>query len=574
MPAVQGELDPRTLRRLRLIRFMALLLLVVGWGRLTYLQVAAAPEDYSRAASDDFTTRQIPAQRGDITDRNGELLAVSVEARNVIADPSLVTDPQGEAEQLANLLNVDAATLAEQLSREGRYALLAKGVTPALWERVDALDLPGIGSEPAVVRSYPGGSLAANLLGFVNWEGLGAGGLELAYQRELAGTPGERTYYGGSSTAAAAAGLVEPVNGQDLRLTIDRDIQWLAQQAIAKRVKEAKAEAGTVVVMDVRTGDILAMATAPSFNPNNLAKAKAANLGNRVLTNTYEPGSVGKIMTIAAVLEEGTMTPESKLTVPNRLRVADKNFRDHEDHPTLRLTLTGVLAKSSNIGTIKAADTISGKTLYQYFRRFGIGQDSGLGFPGEESGSLLEPADWSATTKPTFAFGQGYSTNALQSAMVFATMANGGVRMTPRLVAGFTGDDGVFRAAPKSTGVRVVSERTADAVTRMMESVTGEGGTAPSARIRGYRVAGKTGTAQLLDASCDCYNGYLASFIGMAPADDPRIVVAVSLVRPKGFSHYGGVLAGPVFREVMSFTLQQLRLPPSGAQPPKFKLEW
>ena len=560
-------------RRLRLLRTIAMLVLLAFTAQLIRLQVMVDPSEYGQVAGSDTVEVEVAATRGAIVDRGGVALAVAVSAKNVVADPYYVSDPQGEAVKLAEILRVDAAVLAEKLSSNSRYRLLAPAVTPATWSRIEALSLPGIYSEDVTDRSYPEGNLGANLLGFVNYEGVGSGGIELAYDKLLAGTPGSESYYGAAG-AGAPFSTVPPVNGSTVHLTIDRDIQWVAQQAIARRVKEAQAESGSVVVLNVKTGEILAMATAPTFNPNDYGAADPKDRGNRVLTDTYEPGSVGKIMTMAAVIEEGTMTPDSKLIVPNRYRVADKNFGDHKDHPTLHLTLTGVLAKSSNIGTIKAAQTIDEKRFNKYLRAFGIGSPTGLNFPGEESGQLLPLADWSGTSFPTFAFGQGYSVNGLQTAMVFATMANHGVRMTPKLVAGISDANGVFVPTKTAAGVRVVSASTADQVVRMMESVTGEGGTAPTARIRGYRVAGKTGTAEIEDPVTGKYNGYLASFVGLAPADNPEIVVAVSLVRPKGFSHYGGVLAGPVFREVMSFALQQLRLPPSGAMPPKLKLSW
>ena len=256
------------------------------------------------------------------------------------------------------------------------------------------------------------------------------------------------------------------------------------------------------------------------------------------------------------------------------MKRADKTFKDAHTHAKLRLTLTGVLAKSSNIGSILAAETIDGQYLYDTLKRFGVGEKSGLNFPAESPGDLPSHDRWSATTLPTFAFGQAYSMNALQAAQVFATLANDGVRMPAKLVAGYTDNSGRFQSlADDRTPIRVVSAKTAQTVREMMESVVSNDGTAPLAKISGYRVAGKTGTAQAFDPTCHCYRGYMSSFIGMAPADAPEIVVAVSLVQPRR-GYYGGTLAAPVFKQVMSFALQQMRIPPTGTKPPKMKLTW
>lgn len=569
-PAVSRQVRLR-LRRTRLVVFAVLLFM---WAWLIGMQGLTDPGLYADIASRDQVVQELPALRGSITDRNGVVLATTVNSREVSADPSMIQDPTGVASKLAPLLKVDAATLASALSRSGRYALLARDVSPATWQTISEMGIPGVFSRGSVDRVYPEGKLAANLLGFMHSDGTAGGGLEYKYDKELSGTPGTRSYYSSGGAAPGNVRVVPAVDGETVRLTIDRDIQWLAQQAITQRVKEAKAERGVVTVMDVTTGEILAMATSPGFNPNNLKNAAIENMGNPVLSDAYEPGSVGKIMTVAAVLEEKVMSPDSKITVPGKLQIYDKTFHDHDKHGILRLTLTGVLAKSSNIGIIKASDKITSQTLFDYFNKFGIGQVTKLEFPGENPGYLPPVDTWSGVTKPNLAFGQGYSVNALQAASVFATIANAGVRVTPKLVAGFVNPSGVFEPTPGSQKVRVISADTARTVTGMMESVVGEGGTAPTARIKGYRVAGKTGTAQTLDPTCACYQGYLASFMGVAPADSPRLVVTVSLLHPRGFSHYGGVLGGPVFKKVMSFALGKLHIPPTGSKSPKFKLTW
>ncbi len=418
--------------------------------------------------------------------------------------------------------------------------------------------------------------MAANVIGFVGADGAGLGGLELSLQSTLAGTPGKQTVETGAGGRQIPSGtdkVTPALNGSDVRLTIDRDIQWVAQQAIAAKVAESGAQSGTVVVMDPRTGNILAMATAPTFNPNQPSASKVSVRGNRAVTDIYEPGSTSKIMTAAAVIEEGKLKVNSKITVPPVLVRGGSVFNDSEKHGTLRLTFAGVLAKSSNIGTIQASEKIGAKTLYGYLKKFGIAEPTGLNFPGESRGLLPALKDWSGTSFPTIAFGQGLSLNSIQATSVFATIANSGVRVEPRLVAGTTGNDGTFVEAAQSRRVEVVSPATARTVTDMLESVVSDGGTAPMARIPGYRVAGKTGTANRVDPACGCYRGYTASFIGFAPADNPQLVVSVTLQAPKR-GHYGGMLGGPVFKRVMSFALQDQRIPPTGSKAPALKLTW
>ncbi|MEY2635315.1 MAG: hypothetical protein RIS75_1255 [Actinomycetota bacterium] len=563
----------RLIRRMRFQRSLILFVFILICGRLVSIQAFSDPDQFVQYSENGTNSVSIPAVRGTITDRNGVLLAVTVDSRNVYTDQTFVTDPQGEATKLANVLGLDAAYLAERLSGDRRFVYLAKDISPQLWSRIEALELPGIYSERSQSRSYPEGSLAANILGFVNADGIGSGGIEYSLDELLAGVDGEKIFAPGSNANSAEQKIISAIDGQNVQLTIDRDIQWVAQEAIASKVKESGAESGTVIVLNSKTGEILAMATAPSFDPNNYSKAKEKNRGNRALTDVYEPGSTGKIMTIAAVLEEGALQPNSQIVVPGSLRRYDKRFTDHDDHGTLHLTLTGVLAKSSNIGTILASEQMGQKKLYNYFKSFGIGAKSGLGFPGESGGFIPKPEDWSGTTGPTLAFGQGYSMNSLQAAGIFATVANNGVRMTPTLVAGTTAVDGTYTSKTQVEGTRVISSDTAKTLREMLESVVSDQGTAPMARIPGYRIAGKTGTAQYSDPSCGCYKGYVASFIGLAPADNPELVVAVSLVKPtKG--RYGGLLAGPVFKKVMSFSLQQLKIPPTGSKSPKMKLTW
>ncbi len=543
-------------------------------GRLLQLQAVEAPGYAARAEAGRLRTVELLATRGEITDINGTVLATSVAAKNVTVDQTLVKDPASEAMALAPVLNIDAATLVQKLTGTKRYTVVAKQITPQTWGQVKALKLPGIFSENTTARVYPAGDLAANVVGFVNGEGLGAGGLELGEQSILAGQNGSDIYEagaGGSEIPTDTSVQHNPVDGITIRTTINSDIQWEAQQTLEAEVKASNADSGTVVVMDPRTGAILALASAPTFDPSDPGAAPIADRGNRAVSDIYEPGSTSKVMTAAAAIQEGTLTPNSVITVPNTLMRGGRLFHDDVSHGLEHLTLTGVLAKSSNLGAIQVAETIGRDKLYGYLKGFGIGQPTGLDFPGESHGILSPPSKWSDAQFATVSFGQGLSLTAVQATSVYATIANGGVRVQPSLIAGTVAPDGTFTSSPAPTQVRVVSAQTAATVRDMLESVVSDQGTAPLARIPGYTVAGKTGTANRVDDSCSCYRGYTASFIGFAPADAPRLVISVTLQNPKN-GHFGGRLGAPVFRQVMAFSLQTLGIPPTGGVPPKMRL--
>jgi cell division protein FtsI (penicillin-binding protein 3) len=587
---------PRPPARLRLadgsarlrgaIVLLAVVLSLFG-ARLVQLQGLDATTYAAEAEQGRLRTMTLPAVRGTITDRNGVALATTVDAVNITADQTLVeqySDPAATAAALSPVLGIEAAKLQERLTGDAKFVYVAKKVTPEAWRRVRDLDLPdpdveglpGIFGEKTSKRVYPAGSTAANLVGFVGSDGTGLGGLEYALDDVLSGRDGKATYElsaGGRRLPSGVDSEREAVPGSDVRLTIDRDVQYVAQRAIAKAVASTRSQSGTVIVLDPRRGELLAVATAPTFNANTPGEAAAADRGNRPLTEPYEPGSTGKVLTAAALIEEGVITPETPITVPNRLYRAGKGFKDFEDHPTQNLTYAGTIAKSSNIGTIRAAERLGSlKRLYPYLKKFGIGEPTGLGLPGEAAGQLLRPKEWSATTGYTMTFGQGYSVNTVQMASAIGAVANDGVRLSPRLLASTTGPDGAVTRPDRPERTRVVSRSTAETVRLMMETVTGDGGTAPLAAIPGYRVGGKTGTAQRYDPSCGCYRGYTMSFIGLAPVDDPGLVVAVTLQAPRS-ALGGGVNAGPVFREVMSFALEKMRIAPTGTRAPGLRLK-
>ncbi len=555
------------------LTFAVLMLLSVYAGRIFDLMVLKGDDLAALGQNQRVRTLPLPADRGPIYDSEGAPLAITVESRNVTADQNLIENPAEAAERLAPMLGMDQATLQEKLTGDDIFVYVAKGLTPEQWRQIKALKIVGIFSEKTTERTYPAGTLAANVLGFVNSEGVGSGGLEMALDDRLKGTDGSRTFEQGAAGQAIPSAedvLLEPEPGQGVQLTINRDIQYVAQRAIAARVRDADAESGTVTVIEAKTGRILAMATAPTFDPNNYTSANEDDMGNRPVSEIYEPGSTGKVLTMSAVIEEGKAKPRSKITVPPTLTRGGHTTNDHTPHGTLQLTLNGVLAQSSNIGTILFADKIGGDKLYEYQRKFGMGQPTGLNFPGEENGLLPKPENWWPTTFQALAYGQSYSVTSLQVASLYQTIANDGVRLKPRLIDGYVDADGSFTPAATEPGVQVVSKKTAKSVSRMLENVVTDG-TGAVAKIPGYRVAGKTGTAER--AVNGGYSGYSASFIGYAPADDPEIVVQVMLQDPKN-GHYGSVLGGPVFNTTMTYALQELKIPPSGTTSPQIPTTW
>ncbi len=564
-------------RRLKLLRALIVFVFASFVVKLFLMQVVQGADVAAKVVQENTKSVTIAAPRGEIQDVNGLTLASTIDARDIVSDQTKIRDPRITAGLLAPILGADPEALAAHLTGTKRFIYIAKEVSPQDAQRIQDLNVAGIYIQSSSRRVYPQGELAANVLGFVNAAGSGSGGIESTFDTLLSGTPGriEYTQAGGHDLIATGEqNVTEPVPGTTIRLTIDRDVQWIAQRAIADRVAYAKAASGTVIVLDTTNGHIVAMATAPSFDPNHYADADAADRGNRAVSDVYEPGSTSKVMTMAAVIEEGAATPTTRFTVPWTIRWKNAaTFHDHKYHPTEKLTLTGILAKSSNIGTIKAATRIGDAKLFDYLQKFGIGSSTHSRLAGESAGALRPLNTWSTTTFPTLAFGQGLSISALQVAGVFATIANDGVRVTPTVVAGTVNATGAFTAADAQSTVRVISASTAQTVRTMMETVVSDEGTAPGAAIPGYRVAGKTGTAERFDDACHCYRGFVASFIGIAPADEPRFVVAVALTDPHN-GHFGSLLGGPVFKDVMTYVLQKWRIPPSGAKAPALPTTW
>ncbi|HVE63246.1 MAG TPA: penicillin-binding protein 2 [Mycobacteriales bacterium] len=555
-------------RRLRIGLVAVGVIVAVLAGRLVQLQGMESTVYAAKAAQQRLRTVPLAAQRGAIVDRDGVPLAMNVETRSIYANPRLVDDPTPVAAALAPLLGLPLAEVEGKLRRDKSFVYLARDLDPAAARKVLALKLPGVGAEPSTRRVYPNNALGAAVLGFVGRDGTGLGGVEYAMQTPLAGRAGsllvEEDEQGREIPSGERRELA-PTPGTTQVLTIDRDIQWYAEKTLSEQVAQVGAKGGTAIVMDVRTGEILALATTPTFDPNNAAVASPALRGNPAVSSVYEPGSVNKVITAAAALETGLLTPTSTVVVPTSIRVADKTFRELHAPGPQRLTFTGVLAKSSNVGTITIAQQLGRERVYEYLRKFGLGEKTGVRFPGESAGLLPPPKRWSGSQVGTIPIGQGVSATSLQIASVYATVANGGVRVTPSMLRGSRDAEGRLTPAAPPRSTRVVSAQTAGQLSRMLEAVTNEGGTATSARISGYRVAGKTGTARKVAANGRYDGSYIASFVGFAPADAPRLVVSVSLDEPDVI--FGGVVAAPVFQKVMGFSLGVLQMPPTGRAP-------
>ncbi|GAA2106605.1 penicillin-binding protein 2 [Brevibacterium salitolerans] len=579
--------------RLRFVAGLAVIVLLVVVGNLVAIQGIDTKQAAAKALSGRLVTVALPADRGEIQASDGTLLAgnaaryrLVVDQQNVQqyertpagadedAEPELV-GAWGAAQDLAKVLDTDAGLLFPELDGEARWNVVATGLTSEVRAQIEELGITGISFEEYTIRSYPAGGVAGSLVGFVGSDGAALAGLELSYDEMLRGRDGEQQYERGARGERIPLGdnsTTPAVDGTGIRLTIDSTIHHYAQEAIASAVKEHKAEWGTVVITEVGTGRILAAAEAPSVDPNNPGGADAPDRGSRVFSAAFEPGSTSKMVTVAGLLEEGLATPEDEFVVPDTWKAANgEEFRDSSPHEDENLTLAGILAQSSNTGTLMAGEALTPQQRHDYLERFGFGQSSGIPFPGENSGILHPVEDWDGRTAYTVMFGQGVSANAIQTTSAMAAVANGGVMAAPRLVDGTVDSSGRVVPTERREDRRVVSEETAASVLDMLEHVVVDG-TAGNAEIGGYRAAGKTGTAQAPSDSGG-YDGYTSSFVGVAPVDDPRIAVSVTLQRPQE-GYYGGTSAAPVFSDVAGFTLRHLHVPPSTGSPSDTPVEW
>ncbi|MFG1908030.1 peptidoglycan D,D-transpeptidase FtsI family protein [Kribbella sp. NPDC048928] len=595
---------PRMLRlgrpalRLRLTFGVMAFVLSLFAGRLVLLQ-GVDPDSYAQAATKENARSFIlQADRGTIEDRNGVQLAVTEDAVAITADPQQ-TKPV--AQQLAAILaakvpGTKTADLVKAMSGPGRYVRLARHVSPTVWSSIQAelkaANVPiaeqnkgkvkeqqapllaGLYTESDPIRSHPNGSIAASLVGVTGSDGKGQSGLEYGLNDKLSGTDGKAVYEvdaKGNQIPNAKHTVTEPKPGVGLQLTLDNDLQYFAEKRIQQAVQQYHASAGTVVVMDVRSGELVALANYPSFDPNKPYTSK--DLKNPGLERSFEPGSVQKVVTMAALADAGKIDLSTKIQVPGTIDVQRRTIKDHWSHGLMNLTVSGIIAKSSNVGTILLSHRMPIPQFVKYLHDFGFGEPTGLNFPGETNGRLAPGDEWPEITRSNVAFGQGLSVNAVQETAAVNAVANGGVYVPPKLVRNYLNADGSVTPNKTAPPRRVVSEKAAKEVTTMMESVTAKKGTAPQASIDGYLVAGKTGTAQQVVPGTGKYGNWATSFAGFAPADNPRFVTYVVLHDPQG-ARGGGLQGGPVFRDVMSYALQKYVVPPTGAAQPNIPLTW
>jgi len=534
--------------------------------RLVMLQVVDARAYAKLAADQRQKVIEFPARRGAIFDREGEPLAISVDLQTIFADPSLVEDPAAEAAQLAPVLDMDVAELEAKLRGtfpNDRFEYIARQVEPKTAKKVENLGLPGIYMESEPKRYYPGGRLASHVLGFVDIDGNGLEGIEAAYEDILKGVPGQRTL---EQDATGEVDLVQaeesydpPEPGRSLFLTIDKQLQYYTELTLSEAAQKYHAEAATAIVMRPQTGEILALANVPDFDPNKPSDSSVEERRNRALTDVYEPGSSFKIVTVAGALEQGVVTPHTTFGVPDSMQYSDRVFHDSHPHPPMQMTTAEIIEQSSNVGTIQIGLRLGGAQLDRYVRRFGFGKQTGLGFPGESPGIVLDRSDWTGPTIATIPIGQGIAVTAMQLASAYSTIANGGVWTEPKLLSGTVGGHGRVRLSNPPATKRVISETTA---AKMVDILTGvvERGTGIEAQIPGYAIAGKTGTAQKPLDTGGYGNQYVASFAGFAPANDPEIVVIVSLDEPSPI--WGGSTAAPTFKLLTEYALRHLGIAP------------
>jgi cell division protein FtsI (penicillin-binding protein 3) len=532
-------------------------LAVVG-ARAFYLQ--GLNTDYLQGKGDAVAHRKLtlPAQRGQVFDRHGQLLAISTPVESLWARPGEVKLDAEQHAQLARVLDMSRPELTERLSRKarGEFSVL-RPVTPEQAVKVAAMGLPGLHLRREFRRYYPAGEVAAHVVGFTNVDDLGQEGVERAYQDWLAGREGRRQVLRDrrGNLVRDLVPIQTAQMGGNLALALDLKIQYLAHRELAAAIARHKAKGGSVVVLDAKTGEILALANQPDFNPNNRRDYEPGPMRNRAVIDTFEPGSTVKPFVAAAVLERGLFQADSVIETPETYRVGNKLVRDVHPHP--RMKVTEIIQKSSNVGSVKLAMAMTPAQYWDVLHRSGFGQPPGSGFPGETSGRLRQAASWKPVEHATMAYGYGLSVSLLQLARAYMAFANDGEVMPLSFLK---------REPHEVAGVRVFSPAVAREVRAMMETVTQDGGTGMRTRVPGYRVAGKTGTAHKLVDGRYAPDRYLSSFVGMAPASNPRLIVGVVIDEPSGGVYYGGSVAGPVFAQVMAASLRQLALPPDAPE--------
>jgi cell division protein FtsI (penicillin-binding protein 3) len=522
-------------------------------GRSMYLQAMRTGFLQEKGEARYSRVMEVPATRGRILDRNGEALAVSTPVKSIWVLPDDVKASRTQKKRLAALLGLDARELDDRLGETSRdFVYLKRQIAPDVADKVEALGIPGVYQQREYRRYYPGGEVTAHLIGFTGVDDAGQEGMELAFQSSLGGQPGSRRVI--KDRLGRIVEDVESIraaqDGQDLTLSIDSKIQSLAYSALRSAVAEHGAKAGAIVALDVRTGEVLALANVPSYNPNNRSHLNGAQLRNRAITDSFEPGSTLKPFTIAVALEQHRITPSTRVqTAPGKMTIG--SYTIHDAHPESTLSVAQVIQKSSNVGAAKIALELPREQMWNMFERVGFGAAPQLKFPGEATGKVRPWQTWRPIEQATMAYGHGISVSLLQLAHAYTVFARDGVLVPLTLV----------RTGTPVQGVRVVSARTAREVREMLELAVQPGGTGPRARIVGWRVAGKTGTAHKQENGAYAPDKYIASFVGFAPASNPRMVIAVMIDEPAGSEYYGGLVAAPVFAQVMQGALRLLNVP-------------
>ena len=550
-PVLQLALQGWRSRMLGLLLMAAFATLI---GRAFYLQIIN--NDFLQEKGESRYRRdiEVSASRGRIVDRNGDMLAVSTPMKTIWAIPADARTMGAEQKrQLASLLDINLRELEAKIAQEKTFAFIKRQVAPETAERIAALKLPGVHQEREYRRFYPTGDMTAHIVGFTGVDDKGLEGVELAFQQSLLGRPGSRSVIRDrrGNIIEDVGALRAPQDGKDIRLAIDSKVQYLAYSQLKAAVAEHKAKAGGVVIIDVRTGEILALTNWPTYNPNNRENLSGAQLRNRALTDTFEPGSTLKPFTAALALDKGKFRPDTIVNcAPGRLTIGSATIADA--HPHGALTVGQVIQKSSNVGVSKMALTLPPQDMWDMFDAVGFGQLPRLGFPGEVTGRLRPWKNWRPIEQATMSYGHGISVSLIQLARAYTVFARDGDLIPLTLLKS---------EQASVQGVPVFSVQTARDMRGMLEAAAGPGGTAPKARVPGYRVGGKTGTAHKLEGGVYA-NKYVSSFVGFAPVSDPRLIVAVMIDEPGAGKHYGGEVAAPVFSQVMGAALRTLGIPP------------
>ena len=548
-------------RRLRLLVAIFAVVFVAAFARVAWLQAVKAQTLDRLAASQHRQEIQVAARRGTIFDRNGVQLAFGERATTVYANPKEIVDAREAAIAAGEALDLDAGTLYPLLSDRSRgFVYLVRKADPEKAEALEAQEIAGIGFLPEERRVYPQRAVASEIVGFAGTENRGLSGLELQLDEALAGAGGSKTIVRDPFGRTIDVVEADPVeNGKDAYLTIDHTLQGHAERVLRRAASRWSAQSASAVVLDPQTGAVLALAVEPGFDANDystVARWEEERLRNRAITDTYEPGSTFKVVTVGGVLESNLVSPSTKFRLPYKIPIADRVIHDALPRGTQTMTVAEILSRSSNVGVVTLAQQLQREGLSEWIRRFGFGRKTGIDFPGESRGIVLRPEEWSGSTIGNVPIGQGIAVTPIQMAAAYGAIANEGVWLQPRLVDHVEGSEPV-----QAKENRVLSAETADQLTRMLRGVVEEG-SGTTAQVPGYRVAGKTGTAAKPEPTGGYSDTrYVASFVGFAPASEPELVVLVTVDEPRG-AIWGGVVAGPVFAEIMQFALQYLEVAP------------